>query len=98
MSITDLIVDLSHRGVRLWLDGDQVRFKAPQGTLTSELKDQLVQHKSRPGGVPPPGAVVSRIINAAADQSCPARRRSASFLFTRTTLVHGPVGAGERRL
>src|SRR5688572_5501370 len=46
MSITDLIADLSHRGVRLWLGGDQVRFKAPQGTLASELKDQLVQHKS----------------------------------------------------
>jgi amino acid adenylation domain-containing protein len=46
MSITDLITDLSHRGVRLWLDGDQVRFKAPQGTLTSDLKEQLVQHKS----------------------------------------------------
>src|SRR5215207_6202714 len=45
MSITDLIADLSHRGVRLWLDGDQLRFRAPQGTLTSELKVQLAERK-----------------------------------------------------
>jgi amino acid adenylation domain-containing protein len=45
MSITDLIADLSHRGVRLWLDGEQLRFRAPQGTLTSELKAQLAERK-----------------------------------------------------
>src|SRR5689334_6176964 len=45
MSITDLIADLSQRGVRLWLDGEQLRFKAPQGTLTSELKSQLAERK-----------------------------------------------------
>src|SRR5829696_2350698 len=46
MSITDLITDLSQRGVRLWLDGEQLRFKAPQGTLTSELKAQLAERKN----------------------------------------------------
>src|SRR5688572_14503515 len=45
MSITDLIADLSQRGVRLWLDGEQLRFRAPQGTLTSELKVQLAARK-----------------------------------------------------
>jgi hypothetical protein len=45
MSITDLIADLSQRGVRLWLDGEQLRFRAPQGTLTSELKSQLAARK-----------------------------------------------------
>jgi amino acid adenylation domain-containing protein len=45
MSITDLIADLSQRDVRLWLDGDQLRFKAPQGSLTAELKAQLAEHK-----------------------------------------------------
>ena len=46
MSVTDLIADLSHLGVRLWLDGDQLRFRAPQGTLTAELKAQLAERKA----------------------------------------------------
>ena len=45
MSITDLIADLSQRGVRLWLDGEQLRFRAPQGTLSSQLKAQLAERK-----------------------------------------------------
>jgi hypothetical protein len=47
MSSTDLIADLSQRGVRLWLDGDHLRFRAPQGTLTSELKAQLAERHRR---------------------------------------------------
>ena len=45
MSITDLIADLSQRGVRLWLDGEQLRFRAPQGALAPELKEQLSGRK-----------------------------------------------------
>jgi amino acid adenylation domain-containing protein len=45
MSTAELIADLSHLGVRLWLDGDQLRFKAPQGALTPELKARLVERK-----------------------------------------------------
>lgn len=45
MSVTDLIADLSQRNVRLWLDGEQLRFRAPQGALTPELKAQLAECK-----------------------------------------------------
>ena len=45
MSITQLIADLSQQGVRLWLDGEQVRFRAPQGAMSSQLKAQLAERK-----------------------------------------------------
>ena len=45
MNTADLVTDLSQLGVRLWLDGEQLRFRAPQGVLTPELKAQLVRHK-----------------------------------------------------
>ncbi|PYP88079.1 MAG: non-ribosomal peptide synthetase [Blastocatellia bacterium AA13] len=46
MSVTDLIAELSSLGIRLWVDGDQLRFKAPRGTLTPDLKERLVRGKA----------------------------------------------------
>jgi amino acid adenylation domain-containing protein len=37
---------LRRSGVRLWVAGEELRFKAPEGTLTPELKGRLRQHKS----------------------------------------------------
>ena len=45
MSTADLVADLDRLGVGLWLDGDQLRFRAPQGVMTAELKARLTQHK-----------------------------------------------------
>ncbi len=41
-----LLADLRERGIRLWLEGDRLRYSAPQGAMTSDLRDQLVAHKS----------------------------------------------------
>lgn len=45
MNVPDLLTDLRQRGVHLWADGDQLRFRAPQGVLTAEDREQLVANK-----------------------------------------------------
>ncbi|MGY1934118.1 AMP-binding protein [Nocardia gipuzkoensis] len=45
MNVSDLVTDLRQRGVHLWADGDQLRFRAPQGVLTAEDREQLVANK-----------------------------------------------------
>ncbi|MEV5650917.1 amino acid adenylation domain-containing protein [Nocardia sp. NPDC052254] len=45
MNIPDLVTDLRQRGVHLWADGEQVRFRAPQGVVTAQLREQLTAHK-----------------------------------------------------
>lgn len=45
MNIPELVTDLQQRGVHLWADGEQLRFRAPQGVLTAEHREQLVANK-----------------------------------------------------
>lgn len=45
MNVADLVTDLRQRGVHLWADGEQVRFRAPRGVLTAEHREQLTAHK-----------------------------------------------------
>ncbi|WP_309138992.1 non-ribosomal peptide synthetase [Nocardia cyriacigeorgica] len=45
MNIPDLVTDLRQRGVHLWADDDQLRFRAPQGVLTAGDREHLVAHK-----------------------------------------------------
>ncbi|WP_324197043.1 non-ribosomal peptide synthetase [Nocardia cyriacigeorgica] len=45
MNVSELVTDLRQRGVHLWADGDQLRFRAPQGALTPEDKQRLVANK-----------------------------------------------------
>ncbi|MFI1460558.1 non-ribosomal peptide synthetase [Nocardia carnea] len=45
MNVSDLVNELRQRGVQLWADGEQLRFRAPQGVLTAEHREQLVVNK-----------------------------------------------------
>ncbi|WP_280435240.1 non-ribosomal peptide synthetase [Nocardia carnea] len=45
MNVPDLITDLRQRGVHLWADGEQLRFRAPQGVLTAADREKLVANK-----------------------------------------------------
>lgn len=45
MNVPDLVNDLRQRGVHLWADGEQLRFRAPRGVLTAEHRKQLVAGK-----------------------------------------------------
>lgn len=40
-SPADLLNRLGHAGIRLWLDGERLRFDAPEGIMTPELRDEL---------------------------------------------------------
>ncbi len=45
MSVHDLLSDLHAAGVRLELDGDRLRYRAPKGALTDSLRERLVAAK-----------------------------------------------------
>ncbi|CBL45097.1 Non-ribosomal peptide synthase [gamma proteobacterium HdN1] len=47
MTVVELISRLGAAGIKLWLEDDQLKFKAPKGALTAELKDALVAAKAQ---------------------------------------------------
>ncbi|MBP5971596.1 amino acid adenylation domain-containing protein [Brasilonema sp. CT11] len=46
MNIEQLIADLTKQGVKLWVDGEQLRVNAPKGVLTPETRDLLAKNKA----------------------------------------------------
>lgn len=58
MTVGELLADLTERSVHLLLDGEALRFRAPKGALTSELRDEIARRKPeliealKRGGVP----------------------------------------------
>ena len=46
MTVETLLQTLAGRQVSLWLEGDRLRYRAPQAALTPELLSQMKQHKS----------------------------------------------------
>lgn len=45
MNTETLLTDLTHRGVQVVRDGDRLRYRAPKGVMTPELRDLLTTHK-----------------------------------------------------
>ena len=45
MSPMQLLTELRKRGVKLWLEGETLKFKGPKGALTAELKQQMKASK-----------------------------------------------------
>ncbi|WP_224242632.1 non-ribosomal peptide synthetase [Hyalangium gracile] len=41
MSATELLADLSRRGIELWVEGERLRFRAPEGALTPVLREAI---------------------------------------------------------
>jgi hypothetical protein len=54
-----LTTTLASHGIALFVEGDALRFRAPKGALTAELKQQIVEHRReiifqlRPPAPPP---------------------------------------------
>ncbi|REK29491.1 MAG: amino acid adenylation domain-containing protein [Planctomycetota bacterium] len=46
MTTAELLESLKHSGVRLWVEGDNLRYRAPRGTMTPELKRELKARKA----------------------------------------------------
>ena len=42
----ELVKELSKRDIKLWLDGEQLRVRAPKGALTAELRESMAEHKA----------------------------------------------------
>ncbi|EDX71145.1 amino acid adenylation domain protein [Coleofasciculus chthonoplastes PCC 7420] len=43
--IKDFVSELRHRQIKLWLDGDRLRYSAPQGTITPDILAQMRSRK-----------------------------------------------------
>ena len=46
MKLNQLLAELAGRGVKLWAEDGQLRYRAPKGALTPELRDELALHKA----------------------------------------------------
>ncbi|BAY50137.1 amino acid adenylation domain-containing protein (plasmid) [Scytonema sp. HK-05] len=46
MNIKQFVTELSQQGVKLWVEGEQLRANAPKGVLTAETRDLLVKNKT----------------------------------------------------
>lgn len=61
MTASDCLVRLAASGVRLWLDGDRLRYSAPRGALTRKLREVVTANRAeiiRQLQDKPPGIVV----------------------------------------
>ena len=45
MTVFELMSRLGAAGIKLWVEEGQLKFKAPKGALTGELKEALVAKK-----------------------------------------------------
>ena len=45
MSITQLLDDLAHAGIKLSVEADNLKLRAPKGALTEDLRTRLSTHK-----------------------------------------------------
>ena len=45
MTVFELMSKLGAAGIKLWLEDGQLKFKAPKGALTKDLKSHLVAKK-----------------------------------------------------
>jgi hypothetical protein len=43
--VENLLRTLADRAVELYLDGDRLRFRAPAGALTPELREEIAAHR-----------------------------------------------------
>ena len=43
---SELLTALRKRDIKVWRDGDNLRFSAPKGALTPELRAELSTHKA----------------------------------------------------
>ena len=45
MKMTNILSQISSQGIKLWAEGDELKIRAPKGTLTTEMHDLLSQNK-----------------------------------------------------
>ncbi len=45
MRTTELLSELGGKGIKVWAEGDRLRYRAPKGILTPDLRQELVNRK-----------------------------------------------------
>ncbi|CBL45102.1 Non-ribosomal peptide synthetase modules and related proteins [gamma proteobacterium HdN1] len=46
MNIVELLSTLAKKDIRLWLEGENLRFSAPEGVFTGEVKSEVIKRKA----------------------------------------------------
>ncbi len=46
MNVMELVEELSRQDIKIWVDGDQLRYRAPKGMMTPSLLLKLAEHKT----------------------------------------------------
>jgi acetylornithine/succinyldiaminopimelate/putrescine aminotransferase/predicted amino acid dehydrogenase len=67
MTALELLTNLRDRGVKLWVDGSDLRFSAPKGTMNSPATELLARHK----------AELLRLLKSPSPAEAPAHRPAA---------------------
>jgi len=52
MTLDQLLVDLAHNQVVIFMDGDRLRYRAPEGVLTADMRMAIGEHR---------GAIINRL-------------------------------------
>jgi len=45
MTVVEFLSSLAKKDIRLWLEGENLRFNAPEGAFTPEVRDEIVARK-----------------------------------------------------
>ena len=45
MNYSEIVNELTHQGIQLWCDGDQLRLRAPKGVITPAIKARIKAYK-----------------------------------------------------
>ena len=46
MNVSELVENLNHQGVQLWVDNDKLKINSPKGLLTPEIRTKLAERKT----------------------------------------------------
>lgn len=46
MSISEIVSTLAKQGITLWVEGDKLKYKAPKGKMTDQIRDILIENKA----------------------------------------------------
>ncbi|WP_392534190.1 hypothetical protein [Nostoc sp. C117] len=80
MNVTELVDNLTQKGVKLWVDNDKLRIHSPKGILTPEIQNELAKCKAE---------ILSLLQRKNNDSQCPTDNGQSLSLQTIGRLIGG---------